>query len=1135
MTLLVVLGFGTATLAQEWVTIQEVDLTSATPNADNYSKGTQEFFDGMPENWFANIPGMGSSGELRYNPGSGVNKADNGKYPIYFLSRGDKGDFFCITETLDAGTYRFSYKISNNNGSTGGSSTFGKMDFFWSKGDPASATKNTVASGVSFTNSFEYYSAVFESDGGDFNMGLFPIYVDGFNKQYLISSFKIEKMASVSVDCSVSWNTPENGTIEVLDSEGVPLTNGGTVKSYTTITINSEPAIGYLLTNLEVTGATQIGETNQYNVTGNVTINATFEFLEWEQKDYKEFIGVTTGLEKLTDNGYLTNYTAVSYWGNKEYPANYYYDKTAQDGLFVKCDIKTPGVYKFIYDMYIFGMPNSATSEDFTFFCKKVDDGSQIHSEIINLSKGIVITATTSEFNIETEGTYQFGWTFGKDGGHDVYIRSFELLKKNETLVAPTDCAITWTDPANGSITVKNGDSELTSGSVVESGTELTVTATPDSGYKLSSLTANGVDLIATEGKFTVTEATEISAVFEEIVIVNENRGWNVTVPALTEGNFPAGDYNRIEIDGSILSGNQFTLESWVKLDAIQPEALGKGAIIMGARTDLNGYGYNVAPDVSLFLSNNGLKSWVNSANGEIFGMESGEMSYTSGKFIHLVLTFNNGEAVFYINGVRGASVSTGKTSFTGGNSTFVFGEGINAIFTDIMIWNKVLTEEEIKTSMKGYTSAPSGLLGYYLLDSANASGESESLGTSSVPAKYATVTTDAEGATVDYSGRTFKTELTDVAVDITAERPDPRGGAKFFEGESDVTWLGNGDENFGYFFKTAETKRLAYNGIDKEVLPEEVVAVYHNGDAASPVYVTKDDYTDVNGSVSVTNSYVTGGLSFTTTMPAASVWMPVSLPANVDLVVDNDNDGGAVNLRPMWNFWYSNFKTAYTDGENYSDIWASFEKKEDEELSKSYELVQPGIISVPEARAGHSFTFYTMENEPVVVRALNAEYNATLVECEAGRIAFVANPYSFAVSTSDLVKSESEMDVYRFNAGSGNFDLLSEAATLNPYEPVMVFNTAGGAYKAPRYIGTKAVSGILEYEAVYDVNVRGAEGAVEVSAFQPADVEIYTVNGVMVAAGSVEGTHSFALEAGIYVVRTVVDGNAETVKVVVE
>jgi len=82
---------------------------------------------------------------------------------------------------------------------------------------------------------------------------------------------------------------------------------------------------------------------------------------------------------------------------------------------------------------------------------------------------------------------------------------STEVVKKKYTL--------TITPPTNGTITVMSGSTQLTSGALVEHGTQLAVTATPQIEHDLEWLKVNGTE-IESGSSFTVTGPVTIEAEF---------------------------------------------------------------------------------------------------------------------------------------------------------------------------------------------------------------------------------------------------------------------------------------------------------------------------------------------------------------------------------------------------------------------------------------------------------------------------------------------------------------------------------------------------------------------------------------------------------------------------------------------
>ena len=74
---------------------------------------------------------------------------------------------------------------------------------------------------------------------------------------------------------------------------------------------------------------------------------------------------------------------------------------------------------------------------------------------------------------------------------------------------------ITYTQPTNGTLTVKDGTQTIVSGSSVEYGTSLTIEATPAQGYKLDSIKVNGARISGLS--FTVDSNSTVEAYFSKM------------------------------------------------------------------------------------------------------------------------------------------------------------------------------------------------------------------------------------------------------------------------------------------------------------------------------------------------------------------------------------------------------------------------------------------------------------------------------------------------------------------------------------------------------------------------------------------------------------------------------------------
>jgi len=155
----------------------------------------------------------------------------------------------------------------------------------------------------------------------------------------------------------------------------------------------------------------------------------------------------------------------------------------------------TPNVY----------MKNTAI----TSLTPTVTAGAPITGYTVNkaLPAGLALNATTGAISgtptaITALDTYRITATNSNGTGFfDVVI-----TVNNSTF------AVTFAAPDNGTLTVMNGATAVTSGDLIQDGTVLTVTATPNVGYALNTLVANTVPVVS--NSVTVSAATAIAATF---------------------------------------------------------------------------------------------------------------------------------------------------------------------------------------------------------------------------------------------------------------------------------------------------------------------------------------------------------------------------------------------------------------------------------------------------------------------------------------------------------------------------------------------------------------------------------------------------------------------------------------------
>lgn len=105
--------------------------------------------------------------------------------------------------------------------------------------------------------------------------------------------------------------------------------------------------------------------------------------------------------------------------------------------------------------------------------------------------------------------------------GSSTYIKSITITR------AAKKYTVSATAGAGGSVTIKNGSSEVTSGTEVEANTSLTFTATPSEGYEFVNWTDASSKVVSTNATYTttVTAAISLTANFKANTTVDPTKG----------------------------------------------------------------------------------------------------------------------------------------------------------------------------------------------------------------------------------------------------------------------------------------------------------------------------------------------------------------------------------------------------------------------------------------------------------------------------------------------------------------------------------------------------------------------------------------------------------------------------------
>ena len=225
--------------------------------------------------------------------------------------------------------------------------------------------------------------------------------------------------------------------------------------------------------------------------------------------------------------------------------------------------------------------------------------------------------------------------------------------------------AITFANPANGTLEVKNGIAPITSGDQIEEGTTLTVSATADQGYRVDSIKAGDVK-VTNGGTFTVTKATVVTAFVSQIpsFVITINQPANGTLE-VKEGS------NVIATGSPVLEGTVLTVSATAntgyKLDSIKVGSVkiaNNGTFTVTEAVTVEAFISQIPPVNKFKVSYNPSMQGgqIRVING-IKRVANGD-SVAQGTVLNISVTTNPGYTVKSLK-VNGASVSTSGYTHT--------------------------------------------------------------------------------------------------------------------------------------------------------------------------------------------------------------------------------------------------------------------------------------------------------------------------------------------------------------------------------------------------------------------------------------------------------------------------------------
>lgn len=645
--------------------------------------------------------------------------------------------------------YQFTYELDSNNLPTASSELVGFSNYSTNPNNSGTwhnSNGNTTSGGGGGTPNAGFSFVVPEDlPAGEYRAR----YIVDYNAidpvpQPTRSDNTLEKNGGMVADFTIRVTAPtkytvtiasaEHGTIKVLNGEN-EITSGSQVNAGTVITIAGDAERGYMLGSATVNGAPIEGFT--YEVNENVEIGGTF-------------VDRVPSYSTPTGNSYSANYlTAITSTGAQE---NISYTADANPGIYnlLSDAISVVPGSEFSINFVANGNGHTAAQEDIRYCAAYIfadwdgygdfvqiaklgntpptDNAYGNYDEVMNINQTFTMPAdvavgTATRIRI----IYQNAWTgLGANDLATTPDANAENLEKgiaydivvNAVAPAPTLYAITI---AETEATVEANVEDLTA---VEEGTEVTFTITAPEGKQIASVTYNDETITANEdGTYTITVNADgtLSVTLEDIpqpgkaLLVPSANGRNIYTFRIDDA--VLGSHTNGSCDANDLRSHNFTYSAWINIkNTTSGPIMGN---IQSQFIDATGAFVVSLKDGKLNLSGRGNTSDSGYANEQPSATETTDPGTANDEWVFVsvvadreaktVTLYKNCKAISHYDVTNKIGLLPDKSSF------FIGGNGTSVEFTEVQLWNKALTPDELMDSYNlKFTETPENLAAYY-------------------------------------------------------------------------------------------------------------------------------------------------------------------------------------------------------------------------------------------------------------------------------------------------------------------------------------------------------------------------------------------------------------------------------------
>lgn len=510
-----------------------------------------------------------------------------------------------------------------------------------------------------------------------------------------------------------------------------------------TITVNADVTITVTLADAGISYTAPAGKTNADNYLAEIKSTGAVENLDLSYTENPGIYNVIEGLSTYPGSTFSLNLVANSLGEKSETTVR---EDLRFDQAYIFTDLNADGQWEYV-----------KTLGDHSPQAPKNVSGN--YDEVMNITEAFTLPAET-EIGTMTRirVIYQNAWT-DLGSGTNVPDPNAQNLDKGiayDFVIATVEApAYEVTVEANGAtVEFKKGEEVIEDLSAITAGTELSFTVAAPEYTEVASVTANDVELTATEGvyTFTVVAPTTIVVTLNEL----ERPNMAVVMPGRTSNTAD----NRIEISEGLYltrsynnswytTGDEdsFTMSGWFKLTSYTSYPGGTVIMGLGARAHNNvnaslGIGLNSYGNYSVICGDGTNKEGVNVTT---------DKQMTTDEWHYLTLTYDAAslEMTFYADGeiLHKATFGSALRLFPDNPGIITLGAAqFTGAVDEFQFWGRALSGDEIRIAMVDATEINDGLKGLYDFNAGSKGSYANAIADYEFPAKYYTTVGTSNG-----------------------------------------------------------------------------------------------------------------------------------------------------------------------------------------------------------------------------------------------------------------------------------------------------------------------------------------------------------------------------------------------------